>query len=83
MIGYQPKLIAGTIYGTQTQFETEDGIRVEAHAGHMPHAWVEISMEGVSFIFDPASESQVDTYRQYFQRNDPIRWQRAYRSDVF
>ena len=83
MIGYQPKLIAGTIYGTQTQFETEDGIRVDAHPGHMPHAWVEISMEGISFIFDPASESQVDSYRQYFQRNEPIRWQRAYRADVF
>ena len=83
MIGYQPKLISGSIFGTQTQFESEDGIRVEAHAGHKPYAWVEIKFDGIWFIFDPAGESKVDSYRMYYKRYDPVRWQRGYRSDVF
>ena len=83
MVGYQPALISGTIYGTQTEFESEDGVRIEASPGHTPHAWVEIRYEGISYIFDPAGESRVDPYRQYYHRNEPIRWQRGYRSDVF
>ena len=83
MIGFQPKLYSGSIYGTQTQFLSEDGVRIEAHAGFTPHAWVEIAFRGISYIFDPAGESRVDPYRQYYHRNDPIRWQRGYRSDVF
>ena len=83
MIGYQPALISGTIYGTQTEFESEDGVRIEASPGQTPHAWVEIKYEGISYIFDPAGESRVDPYRQYYHRNEPIRWQRGYRSDVF
>ena len=83
MIGYQPVLISGSIYGTQTYFESEDGELIEAHAGYKPYAWVEIKFDGISFIFDPAGESQFDTYRMYYKRNDPVRWQRGYRSDVF
>lgn len=83
MIGYRPTLISGSIYGTQTVFETEDGERVEAHAGYKPYAWVEIKFDGISFIFDAAGESQVESYRMYYKRNEPIRWQRGYRSDVF
>ena len=83
MIGYQPKLIAGTIYGTQTLFESEDGEHIEVHPGHMPYAWVEIVFDGISYIFDPAGESHVDSYRMYYKRYDPVRWQRGYRSDVF
>ena len=83
MIGYQPDLIAGTIYGTQTQFESEDGEHIEVHPGHMPYAWVQITFDNIPYIFDPAGESQVDSYRQYYRRFDPIRWQRGYRSDVF
>ena len=82
MIGYHPELISGIIYGTQTQFISEDGVRIEAKAGRTPHAWVEIKYYGISYIFDPAGESRVDPYRQYYHRNDPIRWQRGYRSDV-
>lgn len=83
MIGYQPVLISGSIYGTQTYFESEDGEHIEAHAGYKPYAWVEIKFDGISFIFDTAGESQFDTYRMYYKRNDPVRWQRGYRSDVF
>ena len=83
MIGYQPVLISGSIYGTQTYFEAEDGTRIEAHAGYKPYAWVEIKFDGISFIFDTAGESQFDSYRMYYKRNEPIRWQRGYRSDVF
>lgn len=83
MIGYQPVLISGSIYGTQTYFESEDGEYIEAHAGYKPYAWVEIKFDGISFIFDTAGESQFDTYRMYYKRNDPVRWQRGYRSDVF
>ena len=83
MIGYQPVLISGSIYGTQTTFESEDGEHIEAHAGYMPYAWVEIKFDGISFIFDPAGESQFESYRMYYKRNDPVRWQRGYRSDVF
>ena len=83
MIGYQPVLISGSIYGTQTTFEAEDGTRIEAHAGYKPYAWVEIKFDGISFIFDTAGESQFDTYRMYYKRNEPVRWQRGYRSDVF
>ena len=83
MIGYDPVLISGSIYGTQTYFEAEDGTRIEAHAGYKPYAWVEIKFDGISFIFDPAGESQFETYRMYYKRNEPIRWQRGYRSDVF
>ena len=83
MIGYQPDLISGCIYGTQTYFTSEDGEYIEAHAGYKPYAWVEIKFDGISFIFDPAGESQFDTYRMYYKRNEPIRWQRGYRSDLF
>ena len=83
MIGYQPVLISGSIYGTQTYFEAEDGTRIEAHAGYKPYAWVEIKFDGISYIFDTAGESQFDSYRMYYKRNEPIRWQRGYRSDVF
>ena len=83
MIGYQPVLISGSIYGTQTYFESEDGELIEAHAGYKPYAWVEIKFDGISFIFDPAGESQFESYRMYYKRNDPVRWQRGYRSDVF
>lgn len=83
MIGYRPVLISGSIYGTQTYFESEDGTRIEAHAGFKPYAWVEIKFDGISFIFDTAGESQFDSYRMYYKRNDPVRWQRGYRSDVF
>ncbi len=83
MVGYQPVLYSGSIYGTQTCFESEEGERIEAHAGHTPHAWVEIKFDGIWFIYDPAGESQVDSYRMYYKRNEPVRWQRGYRSDVF
>ena len=83
MIGYEPKLISGSIYGTQTQFRSEEGKRIEAHAGFRPYAWVEIKYDGIWYIFDPAGESQFDTYRMYYKRNEPLRWQRGYRADVF
>ena len=83
MIGYQPVLISGSIYGEQTVFKTEDGTRVVSHPGYMPYAWVEISFDGISYLFDPAGESRVDSYRNYYKRNNPVRWQRGYRSDVF
>ncbi len=82
-IGYQPVLYSGSIYGEQTAFETDDGVRVESHPGYMPYGWVEISFDRVPYIFDPAGESRVDPNRIYFKRNNPIRWQRGYRSDVF
>ena len=82
-IGYQPVLYSGSIYGEQTAFETDDGVWVESHPGYMPYGWVEISFDRVPYIFDPAGESRVDTNRIYFKRNNPIRWQRGYRSDEF
>ena len=83
MIGCHPTLISGCIYGTQTEFQAEDGTRVEAPEGRTPHAWVEIPEQGISYIYDPAGESRVDTYRQLFKRNEPIRWQRGYQSVVY
>ena len=83
MIGYQPTLYSGVIYGNQTEFEAEDGTRIEAHSGYVPHAWVEITFEHVSYIFDPYEESKLDPYRPFFKRDQPVRWEHGYRTDKF
>ena len=76
-------LYSGSIYGEQTAFETDDSVWAESHPGYKPYGWVELSFDRVPYIFDPAGESRVDTNRIYFKRNNPIRWQRGYRSDEF
>ncbi len=83
MIGYQPTLYSGIIYGTQTVFEDENGVRIEAPKGFTMHAWTEITFDGISYIFDPSMESKIDSNRIFFKRNSPIRWQYGYRTALW
>ncbi len=83
LIGYEPILCSGVIYGKQTVFEAEDGTRIEAPKGYTPHGWVELKFDGISYIFDPSMESRVDSYRIFFKKNNPIRWQYGYRMAVW
>ena len=83
LIGYEPILCSGVIYGKQTVFEAEDGTRIEAPKGYMPHGWVELKFDGISYIFDPSMESRVDSNRIFFKKNNPIRWQYGYRMAVW
>ncbi len=83
MLGYRPTLISGVIYGQQTETEAEDGTLIQAHSGYVPHAWAEIRIEGVSYIFDPYEESRIDPYRPFFKRDQPVRWEHGYRTDKF
>ncbi len=80
-VGYQPKLISGVIYGTQTQFEAVDGTEVTAPKGYAPHAWVEMRYQGISYIYDAEMEARYNGLRSFFRVYDPVRWQKGYRSN--
>ncbi|MBR4473902.1 MAG: InlB B-repeat-containing protein [Oscillospiraceae bacterium] len=79
-LGYSPDLISGMIYGTQTEFESPDGSRVEARKGFLPHAWVEITDMGIPFIYDAERDARSDGARMMFRRSGDIRWQTGYRT---
>ena len=80
-VGYQPKLISGVIYGTQTQLEAVDGTEVKAPKGYEPHAWVEIPSQGFSWIYDAEMEAQYNGLRSFFKVYDPVRLKKGYRSN--
>ena len=79
LLGYQPQLVSGIVYGQQTQFEAVDGTHMTAHAGYMPHAWVEITEAGIPYHYDPSVDASSDAHRSRFRFYDPIRWQQGYR----
>ena len=78
-LGYDPHLISGIIYGTQEEFESRDGSRVEARRGFLPHAWVEITDMGIPFIYDAERDARSDGGRMMYRRSGDIRWQTGYR----
>ena len=80
-VGYQPKLISGVIYGQQTNYEAVDGTEVKAPKGYMPHAWVELPFQGISYIYDAEMEARYNGLRSFFGVYDPVRWQKGYRSN--
>ena len=80
-VGCEPVLISGVIYGQQTQFEAVDGTRVTAPGGTMPHAWVEIKEQGLSYLYDPELEVRYNGLRSFYHFYDPIRYQKGYRSN--
>lgn len=80
-IGYSPVLRNGIIYGQQTVFEAMDGTEVRAHGGYTPHAWVEIRLDGISYLFDAEMEAQYNGLRSFYKFYDPVRWQKGYRSN--
>ena len=83
-VGCEPSLYSGIIYGTQTVFEAEDGSRIEAPKGYIPHAWVEITYDdGIAYIFDPSMESRADRNRSFFKVYHPIRFQFGYRTALW
>ncbi|MCR5136024.1 MAG: hypothetical protein K6C12_02845 [Oscillospiraceae bacterium] len=72
--------VSGMIYGTQTDFRTPEGKRIETPSNYMPHGWVEILYNGISYIFDPDSDARSYGQNMMFHKNEPIRWQAGYRT---
>ena len=72
--------VSGMIYGTQTDFKTPDGTRVETPSSYKPHGWVEIVYNGISYIFDPDSDARSHGQTMMFRKNEPVRWQEGYRT---
>ena len=81
-IGYDPELVSGVVYGQQTQFEAADGTEVRVPGGYMPHAWVEIRGQGLSYLYDAEMEAKYNGLRSFYRFYDPVRFQKGYRKNI-
>ncbi len=81
LIGYPDAVpLSGLIYGTQTEFESRDGSRVEAPKRYKPYAWVELTEMGILYLYDPTADAQSSGWLNMYKRAGPVRWQTGYRT---
>ncbi len=74
------RAVSGLIYGTQTEFESRDGHRVDAPSKYTPYAWVEIRTNGVIHVYDPTADAQSGGLRNMYRRNGQVILQYGYRT---
>ncbi|MCR5090761.1 MAG: S-layer homology domain-containing protein [Oscillospiraceae bacterium] len=76
-VGYDAKLYSGIVYGEQYEYNTEDGNLVYCPMGYTPHGWVEITIDGVVYLFDPEYEFRMP-WNHMFKCDEQIRAQYGY-----
>ncbi len=78
-VGYDAKLYSGIVYGEQYEYNTEDGNLVYCPIGYTPHGWVEITIDGVMYLFDPEYEFRMP-WNHMFKCDEQIRAQYGYQT---
>ncbi len=77
-VGYDANIYAGLVYGEQQVYAAEDGSRVYAPQAYTPHGWVEITIDGIDYIFDAEFEAKSGGLLKMFMVTDKARMQFAY-----
>ena len=78
LVGYDARCYAGFAYGEQYELAGNEGGRVIAPQGYTPHGWVEISMDGVDYIFDTEYEYRSSGLRDMYMADTWVRKQYGY-----
>ena len=73
MIGYDARAYSGRIWGAPivVGFDGE-GQPIYEQVGMIPHAWVEIDMDGETYVFDPEMQManlRADEYASYYKQS--------------
>ena len=72
LLGYNAKAISGTIWGSPGYVGVDaDGQPIYEERGPIPHAWVEIEMDGQTYLFDPEMQmanSNSEEYVSFFKQ---------------
>ena len=72
-IGYDARIYSGTVYGQAAEGQTRPPDR--------PHGWVEISIDGADYLFDPDMQAVVAAWHgddTFYMQDDGIRNQYGY-----
>ncbi len=80
-VGYDAKIYSGSVYGEQYEFRDYDSGLVVLPYGNTPHGWVEISFDGVDYIFDTEYEYRSWGLLDMYKADDTLRRQYGYKRD--
>lgn len=74
-VGYDAVIYSGRVSGEQYDFQDYEGNTVYAGENSTPHAWVEIEIDGVNYLFDAEYEYRSYGMNQMFKCTEQV-WQR-------